>query len=353
MSDSTTGVGILGCGPVTQAIHLPTIDRLRGAFHVARVMDIDPAVAESVAGRVGSAWTTSTEELLADDDVEVVVICSPHHVHAKQVIAACRAGKKAILCEKPLAMSQAEAQEIAAVSAETGVPIVVGAMHTFDPGWLAARAKWADLVAKTHTIRYSIVLPRNPDFEDFATEIHSRPARPQRERDLVDIAADNMRGSIMGLAIHDLPLVRLFCLDFTDIELLSAQVLDPGGYLVNLRVGKRNVQLYGVNNSSWRPEWRFEAVADDVSLVVDFPNSYVHAGSAVATFHYGSESMTYGPYLMNGYEAEWKYMAKLLAGTAEPIDSQGLIDDLMFALAIADMATESVRASFTKDEVPA
>ena len=51
MSVTTTGVGILGCGPVSQAIHIPTIDRLRDSFHIANVMDVNAEVAESVAGR--------------------------------------------------------------------------------------------------------------------------------------------------------------------------------------------------------------------------------------------------------------------------------------------------------------
>ena len=133
-------MGILGAGPVTQAIHLPSLARLRDILEVRHIMDVDPAVAESVAARVGARFSTSTEELLADPAVEIVAICSPHQFHAVQVIAACRAGKKAVLCEKPFAMNGEEAAAIAAVSAETGVPIVVGAMHTLTrAGWRRKR----------------------------------------------------------------------------------------------------------------------------------------------------------------------------------------------------------------------
>ena len=45
------GVGILGAGPVTQAIHLPTLARLPDKFRVIAVMDIDAQVASSVAAR--------------------------------------------------------------------------------------------------------------------------------------------------------------------------------------------------------------------------------------------------------------------------------------------------------------
>ena len=134
-------VGILGAGPVTQAIHLPTLARLSQDFEVRVVMDVHAATAERVARRANAAHTTRAEDVFADPGVDVIVICSPSQFHAEQVIAACRAGVKAILCEKPFAMTAEEANEIAQVSEETGVPIIVGAMHTFDPAWLAAEAK--------------------------------------------------------------------------------------------------------------------------------------------------------------------------------------------------------------------
>jgi myo-inositol 2-dehydrogenase/D-chiro-inositol 1-dehydrogenase len=350
MTESTLGVGILGAGPVTQAIHLPTLARLRDVFRVARIMDVDPHVAESVASRVGADWTTDIDELLADENVQIVVVCSPHQFHAEQVIAACRAGKRAVLCEKPFAMTRSEAEDIARVSAETRVPIIVGAMHTFDPGWIAAKENWADLVETAHTIRYSIVLPPNARYEDFATEVITRPMWPQRDRNDPEVAAGMMVGGIMGLAIHDLPLVRAFCPDFTDLEVLSAQVLNPSGYLVNLRVGNRHVQVHGVNSNSWRPEWVFEAIADDASLRIDFSPSYVQAGSATAVLRRAGKTEVYGPYASNGYEAEWRYLAALAQGTAEPLDVTVLINDLTFALEVAEKASEFVRAALTKTE---
>src|SRR5829696_5750386 len=116
-------VGFLGAGPATQAIHLPTLARLQGLLEVVHVTDVGADVARSVAARVGARHSTSMEELLGDKDVEVVAICSPHRFHAEQVIAACRAGVRGVLCEKPFATTAEEATQIAQVSAETGVPI--------------------------------------------------------------------------------------------------------------------------------------------------------------------------------------------------------------------------------------
>ena len=338
------GVGILGAGPVTQAIHLPALARLQDILEVRHIMDVDPAVASSVAARVGAVSSSGMDELLGDPGVDIVAICSPHQFHADQVIAACRAGKKAVLCEKPFAMNGEEAARIADASAATGVPIVVGAMHTFDPGWLAAEQNWGDLPERVHTLRSSIVLPPNARFEDFATEIITRPAAGNPDYSDIGVIKALMQGGIMGLAIHDLPLVRRFTPDFGDIEVLQARHVRPSGYAVSLRTPTRVIELRAVMNSTWKPEWTFEAIADDSALHIDFTPSYVQAGSAVATFSRDGQATSYGPYGHNGYEGEWRRLAELARGTRQAPSAQTLIDDLTFALAISGATVQNVAA---------
>lgn len=342
MVPSPLGVGFLGAGPVTQAIHLPTLARLGDLFSVTHVNDIDPAVAGSVAARVGARSSTSADELLHDSAVDVVAICSPHQFHAAQVIAACRAGKQAVLCEKPFAVTGAEATEIAAASAETGVPILVGAMHTFDPGWAAAAEHWGDLAATAHTIRSSIVLPPNPRFEDFATEVITRPSPPPRDLSNPRAQADMVHAGVMGLAIHDLPLVRAFLPDFADLLVLDARAIDPFGYHIWASVAGRRLELHAAMTATWRPEWIFEAFSDDTMLRVEFTPSYVQAGSAVATVTTATGATTYGPCTHNGYEGEWRRLAAVVRGASQGVEPQLLIDDLRFAIAVADAAADLV-----------
>jgi predicted dehydrogenase len=123
------GVGIVGAGPVAQAIHLPTLATVEDRLHVAHVMDVDADVAAGVAARTGASWTTDVDELLADPQVGVVAICSPQQFHVEHVEAACAAGKRAILCEKPLAADDHGAARIVAASRRSGVPVIVGTMH--------------------------------------------------------------------------------------------------------------------------------------------------------------------------------------------------------------------------------
>lgn len=350
------GVGILGAGPVTQAIHLPALARLRDILEVRRIMDVDPAIAASIAGRVGAKQATSLDELLADPTVDVVAICSPDQFHADQVIASCRSGKRAVFCEKPFAVSGKEAERISVVSAETGVPIVVGAMHTFDPGWLAAGENWGDLPETAHTIRSSIVLPPNSRFEDLATEIIARPSRGVLDYTDAEVVKGMLRGGVMRLAIHDLPLVRRFTPDFTDVELFHADIVKPFGYVISMRVGERAVELRAAMTSTWQPEWVFEAIGDETALRIDFTPSFVQAGSGTARISRGNTVTTIGPFGHNGYEGEWRYLAQLARGTIQPPSAETLINDLTFALSIADAAADLAgahRGSKTDQEVQA
>lgn len=339
---ATLGVGFIGCGPVTQAIHLPSLARLTDIFTVTHVVDINEQVAATVGSRVGAHHSTSVDALLEDPSVDVVAICSPNTFHASQVVAACKAGKKAVLCEKPFAVSASEAAEISAVSLETGVPIVVGAMHTFDPGWLAAEGMWGDLPETAHTIRSNIVIPPNSRFEDFATEVIARPnAGPPDFSDPAVVAA-MLEGGILGLAIHNLPLVRRFLPRFDDLQILSASAVPVFGYEVLMRVGGKTVELTASVNSTWKPDWRFEVIGHDARLTVQFTPSYVQAGSAVATFTSGGHVLQAGPFSHNGYEGEWRLIADIVAGKAQAPAAGSLIDDLRLALAIAEGARAHV-----------
>lgn len=337
------GVGFAGAGPVTQAIHLPTLAHLPDLFTPACVMDVNVDLAASVAAGAGARHTGSLETMLADPAVDVVAICSPQQFHAAQAIAAMRAGKKAVLCEKPLANSAEEARAIADVSAETGIPVIVGAMHVFDPAWRAVQETLGDFPARVRSIRSSIVLPLNDRFENWATEVTGRPemAFSMPGEMTPEVIRQMFHSLILGLAVHDLPLVRGLLPDWRDLEIWSARQLAPFGYLIAGQAGGRAVQLAGTMHLHGEAYWDLEAVTDAQVLRIRFTPSYVHGGSAVATITDASGAIRQiGPFDRNGYVDEWRALHAAAHGdrrAAPTLDT--VAEDFDFAIDVANKAS--------------
>ncbi|GAB4430042.1 MAG: Gfo/Idh/MocA family oxidoreductase [Anaerolineae bacterium] len=83
-------------------------------------------------------WTADYRELLARDDIDIVDICVPNHMHEEIVIAAAEAGKH-IYCEKPLSMGVADGQRIVAAVEQAGVKSQMTFNFRFFPAITRAR----------------------------------------------------------------------------------------------------------------------------------------------------------------------------------------------------------------------
>jgi predicted dehydrogenase len=96
-------------------------DRIRFVRAIVR----DPAAARDFAAGHGLTLTTALAEAAADPAVDAVFLATPHSLHVEQVIAVAKAGK-AVWCEKPLALTRAEAVRAVAACREAGVPLGCG-----------------------------------------------------------------------------------------------------------------------------------------------------------------------------------------------------------------------------------
>ncbi|TVZ03471.1 gfo/Idh/MocA family oxidoreductase [Trebonia kvetii] len=106
--------------------------------------------AEEVANKYGIAHAgTDLDEVLARDDVDAVILCTPTQMHASQAIAAMRAGKH-VQVEIPVADSWADAQEVQRVQLETGKVCMVGHTRRFNPShqWVHHRIAAGELAVQ-------------------------------------------------------------------------------------------------------------------------------------------------------------------------------------------------------------
>jgi predicted dehydrogenase len=85
----------------------------------------------------------SLGELLADDSIDVVHICTPNTQHASQALAVIAAGKH-VICEKPLTVTSADAESLVAAASAAGVTATVPFVYRFHPMVREARARVAE-----------------------------------------------------------------------------------------------------------------------------------------------------------------------------------------------------------------
>ena len=135
--------GVLSTASIAREKVIPGI---RGADRctIVAIASRDLERAQVVAAEQGIPTAHgSYEALLADRTVDAVYIPLPNHLHAEWAIAAARAGKH-VLCEKPLAMTSADAERMIEAASAAGVLLMEAFMYRLHPSWVAALRLVAD-----------------------------------------------------------------------------------------------------------------------------------------------------------------------------------------------------------------
>jgi predicted dehydrogenase len=142
MSEKVLRWGIVSTANIGVRKVIPATQKARRCEVVA-IASRDGERAARAAGELGIPRAHGAyEALLADPEVDAVYIPLPNNDHAEWTIAAARAGKH-VLCEKPLAMTAAEAERMVEACASEGIVLMEAFMYRLHPSWEAVR----DLVA--------------------------------------------------------------------------------------------------------------------------------------------------------------------------------------------------------------
>lgn len=132
-------VGVLGAGPIAQFAHLESCTKARNA-DLHAICDAAPdLLARMAAFHAPQRTFTDYDAMLADPEVEAVIVATADAWHVPASIRALEAGKH-VLCEKPLGTSVEEVEALRAAVGRSGRRLQVGHMKRFDPGLEAAKA---------------------------------------------------------------------------------------------------------------------------------------------------------------------------------------------------------------------
>jgi predicted dehydrogenase len=255
-----TSAAVVGCGDVS-VVHLRAIERLAGARLVG-VCDTDPARAADAAGRHGVPAFAGHRELIEATRPDVVHVCTPHDQHVP-VAVDCLAAGVAVLVEKPVAHTVAEAERlIAAADAHPQVKAGICLQNRYNATSRAARAllRSGDLGAVLGGSA-GVLWHRDPAYYE---------SRPWRGR-----VRESGGGVLINQAIHTLDLMQWLLGDVeglrghagryaldgpVDVEDTAHALLDHAG-------GARSVVFATVGNATDSPV-TIEIVTERATLLI-------------------------------------------------------------------------------------
>ncbi|MHA6523483.1 Gfo/Idh/MocA family protein [Tessaracoccus sp. G1721] len=135
----TVRIGLIGAGGMGRA-HVERIEQELAGGRVVAVADVNLEGARAVAGPLGATAYATGAELIADPEVDAILIATFGKVHAPDLLAAIAAGKP-VLCEKPMVTTTADALRVLEAEQAAGRKLVtVGYMRRFDKGYQQMRA---------------------------------------------------------------------------------------------------------------------------------------------------------------------------------------------------------------------
>lgn len=248
-------VGLIGAG-LQGWRRAPVLKQFPGT-EVVIVATAHQETAERLANSIGCQATTNWAEVV-EKDLDAVLVCTPPHLHAPISIAAMKTGKH-VLCEKPLARSLDEAEEIVKVAQENGVKLKCGFNHRHHPGIQQAR-EWFDkgIIGELNFLRCRYGICGRPGYEK---EWRAKP----------EIAGG---GHLMEQGIHAIDLFRWFLGEFTEVVGFTATrfwdmaPLEDNAFAL-FRTEKGQVASLHSSLTQWKNLFSFEIFGQDGYILVD------------------------------------------------------------------------------------
>ncbi len=133
--DKKLRIGIIGCGGIANGKHMPALKNCSDLAEMVYFCDLVLDRAEAAAKKFGTPDAkvcTDYKELLADETIDVVHVCTPNRSHSFITVDALEAGKH-VMCEKPMAINSEEAQKMLDAAKRTGKKLTIGYQNRHRP----------------------------------------------------------------------------------------------------------------------------------------------------------------------------------------------------------------------------
>jgi predicted dehydrogenase len=325
-------VGVVGLGAVAQAVHLPLLAKHPAVFRPAALCDLSPSTCARLAGSLGLddiRLFSSADDLVASDDLDAVAILTSGS-HGELAAAAARADL-AVFCEKPLAYTLAEIDELAALEPL----LMLGYMKLYDPAVERAR----ELLAGRPTPRaVDVTVLHPPDAPQLAhaalpprpTDLDASMLEALNAADAATLAralgavpeeiAHLYSGAILGSIVHELAVIRYLVggpltVDSADAWEHSVAIDGrlPGGTRVSIR------WHYLERYPAYREEVRVHDDAGTVALA--FPTPYLlHAPTVLTVVDADGvgERRSESRWTAEAFERQWLAFADFVRGGDAP-----------------------------------
>lgn len=311
--------------------------------------DVDPRALERAADRWGIARRyTSTEELVADPDVQAIAVCLPPDLHAAAAIVALESGKH-VLVEKPLAHSLEDAERIVRAGREAeGLVATVG-----------FNLRWHRLVVKARELLRGGVLGRIVAIESSFTD----PIAMERALPAWRASRRTGGGALFDKGIHHFDLWRFLLGDeVVDVSAMgSARHHEDDTVLVTARsqggvVAKallsdvtstrHELTVFGERNEVSVGLYRFDGLSLTPSgQLPGSPSGRVRAfRQTIGALPQAVRDQRHGGDVMLSYDEQWRSFAAAVTGRERPESS---LEDGHKALEIAFAAAESLSTGVT------
>ncbi len=133
-------VCIISCGMIANAAHIPAYRHFPADFEIVGVSDINAEAARATAERHGIPhWFTDATEMLTTCKPDIVSVCVPNSMHKEYTLLALSHGTN-VLCEKPLAFTKKDAEEMFDTAKRHGKLLMACQSMRYTPDRMAAKA---------------------------------------------------------------------------------------------------------------------------------------------------------------------------------------------------------------------